>query len=91
MDDLWRQDISIDGENDPDPDNILDEVPQPENGYNLEIRRNHLPKLIKQSTQHLRCFQKLFLWGGNEDDELVAIFIFFPCWISKRGNCPQNE
>ena len=34
MDDLWHQDIAVDGENHPAPENNTDEVPQPEDGCN---------------------------------------------------------
>ena len=33
---------------------------------------------IKQFTPHLCSFQKLFSWGGNEDDKVGDIFIWFP-------------
>ena len=45
----------------------------------FEIRSNRLPKAIKPFIPHLCGFQKLFSWGGNEDEKVGAIFDIISC------------
>ena len=51
----------------------------------LDIRRNYFPEAIRHFTQYLFSSQKLFSWGGNEDEKVGAKFYFIYCWLSKIG------
>ena len=95
MDHIWHQVISVDDNNNPDPENIPfpETTPLKKNGRGgeLDTGRNNFPKDIKKFTQHLYCFQKLCSWEGNEDDEVGDVFNFISYWLSKRDTHPQNE
>ena len=58
---------------------------------NLEIILNHFPKAIKTFTQHLCGFQKLLSWGGNEYEEVGALFYLIYFWLSIKFTHPWNK
>ena len=91
---IWDE-IDINNCNDPAPEKI----PVPKNnsltttgrGLKLEIKMNHLPKMIKQLTQHLWWFRELLSWRSNEDDRVGDIFNFISYSLSKIDTRPKKK
>ena len=90
MVDIWRQVIAVDDENDPDPENIPDKVPQLLKYYNCKLEGMIFPRRLKHLYHTSAAFRNYSPEDVMKMKKLELFLILFTVEYLKEVLVPKK-